>query len=299
MKLARDAEQYLSDVRECQRLITEGESYEVCLTTQIDLNVANMDAWRLYMRLRRNNPAPYAAFMNLGGGVGIASSSPERFLKVAPDGTATCKPIKGTAPRGKTQQEDDKLRDDLQSSVKDMSENLMVRRMCPLEGVVDAFCAQIVDLIRNDLGLVCERGSVKVPRLMRVESYATVHQLVSTIVGVIRNGLSAVDAARACFPPGSMTGAPKIRTMEIIDKLETRPRGVYAGALGYFSANGAADLSVVIRTAVVTPTRVSGGAGGAVIILSDVQGEFDEMLLKACSFVPSMVAEARSVGRSS
>ncbi|WP_026424930.1 aminodeoxychorismate synthase component I [Actinokineospora inagensis] len=266
--IARTPDEYADDVRECLRELHAGESYEICLTTEATVPFDG-DPFALYRAQRRANPAPYAAFLRLGE-LSVLSSSPERFLRVGADGVAESKPIKGTAPRSPDPELDAALRTELATSAKTRAENLM-----------------IVDLVRNDLGRVCALGSVTVPRLMAVESYATVHQLVSTIRGVLRPGVGAVDAARACFPGGSMTGAPKARTMEIIDRLEQRPRGVYSGALGYFSFTGAADLSIVIRTAVAHDGRLRVGAGGAIVLDSDPVDEHAEMLLKLAAALPS------------
>ena len=196
----------------------------------------------------------------------MLSASPERFLTVDLDGSARCSPIKGTAARSDDPDEDAARAKALATDEKTRAENLM-----------------IVDLVRNDLGRVCRPGSIQVPSFLTVESYATVHQLVSTVSGRLRPGLSAVRAAEACFPPGSMTGAPKHRTMQIIDELEQRPRGVYSGALGWFGLAGNADLAVVIRTAQIDRERqlATIGAGGAIVLDSDPEQEYAEMLLKA------------------
>jgi len=258
----RGREQYLADIRRSQAELAAGESYEVCLTDQIWTD-ATPEPFDLYRNLRRSNPAPFAAYLKLGE-VAVVSSSPERFLSVDRDRTVEARPIKGTTSRSSDQVEDAALKAELNNDEKTYAEHLM-----------------IVDLLRNDLGRVCDVGSVEVPELMIVEDYATVHQLISTVQGVLGADRSAVECARACFPGGSMTGAPKERTMEIIDDLEDVARGVYSGAIGYFGLDGSMDLSIVIRTIVLRPGRTSIGAGGAIVMQSDPKDEFDEILLKA------------------
>lgn len=254
---------YLQRIAAAQAEIRDGESYEICLTERLELR-AEAEPLTVYRHLRRLNPAPWAAFLQIGG-VAVAGSSPERFLAISAQGELEAKPIKGTARRGRDAAEDAALAAALQSGEKDRAENLM-----------------IVDLLRHDLGRVAALGSVSVPALMAVESYATLHQLVSTVRARLAPGLDAVDALRAAFPPGSMTGAPKRRTLEILDRLEEGPRGIYAGALGWFGLDGAADLSVVIRTLVQeTPGHWSLGTGGAITALSDPRAELEEVRLKA------------------
>ena len=244
---------YLERIKRAQEFLHAGESYEVCLTD----TYTSAAEGELYPQLRSHNPAPYAAHL-IFDGVEVCSASPERFLTVR-GREVEAKPIKGTISAA----QDPAL---LTTDPKTRAENLM-----------------IVDLLRNDLSRVCEPGSVRVPKLMQVESYVTVHQLVSTITGQLRTGATAVDALRAAFPPGSMTGAPKLRTCEIIDQLETGPRGVYSGVVGYLGFDGQSDLSVVIRTAVRAAGEITIGAGGAIVLDSDPAAELEERNLKAQS----------------
>ena len=254
---------YLDRITAALDEIRRGESYELCLTNRFETQ-ADVPPLTVYRHLRRLNPAPWAAFLKAGGRA-VASSSPERFLACSADGLLQAKPIKGTAPRHADPIQDQSAAEALRGSEKERAENLM-----------------IVDLLRHDLGRVAALGSVQVPSLMAIESYATVHQLVSTIEARLAPGCDVIDAITAAFPPGSMTGAPKERSLDILEHLEKGPRGIYSGALGWIGADGAADLSVVIRTLVQeTPGFWSLGAGGAITALSDPQAELDEMYLKA------------------
>jgi para-aminobenzoate synthetase len=269
-----DRAQYLARIHECLEEIKNGESYEICLTNMFSTD-AIPDPSSTYRLFRDISPVPQGALFEFPD-VAVLSASPERFLAIDANGVAESKPIKGTRPRGATPAEDLALREDLLNSEKDRAENLM-----------------IVDLLRNDLNTVCTVGSVHVPKLFDVETYAPVHQLVSTVRGRLRPGVSAVECVRACFPGGSMTGAPKLRTMEIIDRLEGGPRGVYSGSLGWLALSGAADLSIVIRTIVATPERASFGVGGAVISLSDPVAEFEETLVKSRAMALALTGSVR------
>ncbi len=257
-----DRDAYLANIAACKHEIFEGESYEICLTTELHSDGA-IDPLTAYRALRARNPAPHAALVRVGD-LSVLSSSPERFLRVNRERIVESKPIKGTAARAAHPLEDAYRAAALREDEKSRAENLM-----------------IVDLVRNDLGRVCALGTVAVPALMAVESYATVHQLVTTVRGRLRDDATAIACIRAAFPGGSMTGAPKLRTMEFIDRLEHGPRGVYSGALGFLSVNGTIDLSIVIRTLVASRHGLTIGAGGAIVAASDADAEYDEMLLKA------------------
>ncbi|WP_423059149.1 aminodeoxychorismate synthase component I [Brevibacterium linens] len=256
--------EYLDLIDQVQEKITDGETYEVCLTNMLEGTTDPHESpLEMYLRLREDNPTPFGAFIRTREAV-ILSTSPERFLRIGADGRVESKPIKGTRPRGANQAEDEAIKAELAASVKDRSENLM-----------------IVDLVRHDLGRTAELGSVQVDTLFGIESYATVHQMVSTVSSRLAEDASPVACVRAAFPPGSMTGAPKLRTMTTIEELEAGPRGVYSGAVGYFSLGGAVDLSLVIRTLVVQGETLSYGVGGAIVALSDSEEEYEETVAKA------------------
>ena len=324
-RLDHGHEQYLANVLACQEHIAAGDSYELCLTTTAR-GPALGDPWGAYQQLRNTSPVPYGAYLQFPGlgaapetdpgtaspspvavnpasrtaatqagtpGLHVLSASPERFLRIrrtpaaspdaatsTPTGTAPdplfveAKPIKGTRPRS-TGAEDERWRRELQNSEKDRAENLM-----------------IVDLLRNDLAKICRPGSVRVPELFAVESYSHVHQLVSTITGELDGGAGAdaVDCLAACFPGGSMTGAPKVRSMELLEELEGTARGLYSGAIGWLSPTGEADLSITIRTLIDDGRESSFGVGGAIVADSDPEAEWQEILVKASALLEALGA---------
>lgn len=255
--------EYAGAFAEVQEQLRAGNSYEVNLTHRLRVE-SGLDPVTAYLRLRELNPAPYAGYLQHRG-THLLSSSPERFATIDRQRTIETKPIKGTTPRGATAREDEELRRQLATDPRFRAENLM-----------------IVDLLRNDIAMVAEPGTVEVPVLMDVESYASVHQLVSTVRGRLRDDVTTVGALRSLFPAGSMTGAPKLRTMEVIRDVEATPRGPYAGAFGWIAGDGRADLGVVIRT-LTTPGDGSWelGTGGGITVRSHVTEEYAESRWKA------------------
>ncbi|OYY94609.1 MAG: aminodeoxychorismate synthase, component I [Hydrogenophilales bacterium 28-61-23] len=261
-------ETYYQAFARIQRYINAGDCYQVNLAQRFSAPVAG-DHWLGYHALRRLNPAPYSAYLNLPG-VRILSSSPERFLSVR-QGVVETRPIKGTRPRATDLEADVELARELRASEKDRAENLM-----------------IVDLLRNDLGKVCVPGTVAVPRLFEIESFATVHHLVSTVAGRLAEGCDAVELLRAAFPGGSITGAPKLRAMQIIEELEPDRRGVYCGAIGWLGFNGDMDSNIAIRTLVSADNELQFWAGGGIVADSRADAEYRECLDKAAAMLSLM-----------
>jgi para-aminobenzoate synthetase component I len=262
---------YLSKIRTAKDHIYAGDAFEICLTHRLDAPFTG-DPFALWQQLRRESPSPFAAFLDLPEAA-IASSSPERFLSLSRTRIAESRPIKGTRPRGATPIEDERLAAELEASPKDRAENAM-----------------IVDLVRNDLGRVCRFGSIEATDLFAVERYSTVHQLVSTVRGELADEHDAIDLLRACFPPGSMTGAPKIEAMSILEALEPTERGVYSGALGWLDFSGPLDLSVVIRTIIVKDGRAHLHVGGAIVSDSEEASEHDETMHKARAMLAALAS---------
>ncbi len=261
--------QYVDAVRQALEHIAAGDIYQVNLSQRFLVRGAPSSA-TLFRRLRDRAPAPFGAFLALEGGAGIASSSPERFFRIRGRRIETW-PIKGTRPRGRTAEEDAALAAELRASGKDRAENLM-----------------IVDLERNDLGRVCEIGSVCVPALWGLESYSNVHHLVSRVEGTLRPDAKPADILRAVFPGGSITGAPKIRSIQVIDELEPVRRGVYTGAIGYWDVRGGCDWNIAIRTVVVEGGVASFHVGGGIVADSDPDAEYEETLAKASGMMHAL-----------
>ena len=258
--------------------IRDGDCYQVNIAQRFSAPAVG-DGWTAYCRLREINPAPFGAFINTPYGQAL-SSSPERLLRLN-GGRVESKPIKGTRPRGDTPEGDSAMAEELAGSRKDQAENLM-----------------IVDLLRNDIGRVCRVGSVRVPKLFDIESYATVHHLVSTVTGELGAGQNAFDLMRACFPGGSITGAPKIRAMEIIEELEPNRRGLYCGSVAYFGFDGDMDSNIMIRTLIYNQGEIRAWAGGGIVHDSTVDAEYQETFDKAAAMLRLLNGdEVSDVGR--
>ncbi|HJX13152.1 MAG TPA: aminodeoxychorismate synthase component I [Dehalococcoidales bacterium] len=259
---------YLEAVATAREYICAGDIFQVNLSQRFEADLS-IPPYDLYRRLRAINPAPFASYFNFDG-VSIVGASPERFLKLTGDRVET-RPIKGTKPRGKTPDEDRALAESLLASAKDRAENVM-----------------IVDLERNDIGRVCRYGSVKVTELAILETYPTVFHLTSTVVGQLSEGKNRIDLLKATFPGGSITGAPKVRAMEIIDELEPTRRSVYTGSLGYLSFGGDMDLDIVIRTIIVKDGRAYFQVGGAIVYDSEPESEYIETLDKGRALIQAL-----------
>jgi para-aminobenzoate synthetase component 1 len=266
-----DDDAYLALIRSCQESIRRGDAYQLCLTNTARVPGA-VDPVRVHLALRALSPTHHGGFLRVGGTV-LVSASPERFVEVDAHGTLRTLPIKGTRPRHADPAADARARAELLASDKERAENVM-----------------IVDLMRNDLSRVCVLGSVRVTSLFQVEAYAQVHQLVSRVEGELAPGVSAVDAVRALFPAGSMTGAPKSAAVGILQALERGPRGVYAGAFGWFGDDGRADLAMVIRSVVVADGHATVGAGGGITALSVPDEELEEVRVKAAPLLAAVRA---------
>jgi para-aminobenzoate synthetase component 1 len=263
---------YVAAVARAKDYIAAGDIYQVNISQRLSAPLATA-SFDLYRRLCQSNPAPFAAYFETPDAA-IISCSPERFIQVRGREVET-RPIKGTRPRGATPEEDARLAAELLASEKDRAENVM-----------------IVDLERNDLGRVCEFGSVYVPELFVLESFATVHHLVSTVRGRLRPDATALDCLRASFPGGSITGAPKVRSMEIIEELEPTRRGVYTGAIGYLCFSGDMDVNIVIRTLVVKDGVAHFQVGGGIVADSQPEAEYEETLDKGRALARALAAEA-------
>ena len=268
-----DYSRYTQAFNAVKQYITEGDCYQVNLAQRFSAQVQG-DSWHAYLKLREISPAPFMAYMNFGD-LQVLSGSPERFLQVVGSHVET-RPIKGTRPRSDDAVQDKQYAQDLQNSIKDRAENLM-----------------IVDLLRNDISKNCEIGSVKADTLFQLQSFANVHHLVSFVTGKLKKGKTAIDLLRGCFPGGSITGAPKLRAMQIVEELEPHRRGVYCGAIGYIGFDGNMDTNIAIRTAVYSAWDEHSGeisfyAGGGIVADSQLEKEYAETLDKASSMLKTM-----------
>ncbi len=254
-------EKYAKAFDRIKHYIHEGDCYQVNLAQRFSASVTG-DQWDAYQNLRKMNPAPFAVYMKTDSG-SILSSSPERFLLIRNNYVET-KPIKGTRPRSDDQKRDQELAEELKNSKKDQAENVM-----------------IVDLLRNDIGKNCATGSVSVPKLFAVESYKTVHHLVSTVTGKLAKGKHVLDLIKGAFPGGSITGAPKLRSMEVIEELEPHRRSVYCGSIGYISFDGQSDTNIAIRTMIWDKDKIYVQTGGGIVMDSEMESEYQETYDKA------------------
>jgi len=261
-------EEYVKAVAAAREYICAGDIFQVNLSQRFEADLP-ITPYDLYSRLRLINPAPFASYLNFDGAT-VVSASPERFLRVQGDLVET-RPIKGTRPRGRSAVEDEALAQELLHSVKDRAENVM-----------------IVDLERNDLGRVCRYGTVRVSELCLLETYATVFHLTSTVEGRLRDDKNRIDLLKATFPGGSITGAPKVRAMEIIDELEPTKRSLYTGSIGYLSFGGEMDLNIVIRTFVIKDGKAYFQVGGGIVYDSDPEAEYQETLDKAKALIEAL-----------
>lgn len=270
-----DRDTYLDRVRQIVDKIAAGEVFQVNFTQRfLSPRPAELRPFDLYRRLKARNPAPFAAFVHIGDDLTLVSASPERFLSLDRGGRIEARPIKGTRRRSHDSAEDAALAAELVACEKDRAENLM-----------------IADLLRNDIGRVATIGSILVPALRALESHATVHHLVSVVEGCLRAGLGPADLLRATFPGGSITGAPKVKAMEIIDELEPGPRGLYCGAVGWIGFDGAMDTSIVIRAVTLTRDHVIAQAGGGIVADSDPETEYAEMMTKVAPALAALAEE--------
>ncbi|MBX3068552.1 MAG: anthranilate synthase component I family protein, partial [Cryobacterium sp.] len=265
---------YLEKIQVCKEHIRNGDAYQLCLTNEASVG-GTIDEVETYFRLREANPSHHGGIVRIGS-TSLISSSPEVFLSATAKGKIFTSPIKGTRPRGKTPAEDEALKHELQDDPKERAENIM-----------------IVDLVRNDLGRTCLESTIRVERLCEVESYPKVHQLVSTVSGMLRPECETLDAIEALFPAGSMTGAPKIRSVELLSDIESRPRGIYSGVFGWIGYDGACELAMVIRSIVIDENGATVGSGGGITASSIAESELAEVKLKARVLLEALGANVR------